>query len=112
MNDKFKQRLVGLIVVLVLLFGLTWLLPRPGGGGDGAVPSTVVPLGGAPVGQAGAPPDGSSAAGGSSAADDLGDSEAAPHLPPPEEARSNPGAGDGSGATGLSPQERAEAIPA
>ncbi|MDB5985862.1 MAG: hypothetical protein JWR16_915 [Nevskia sp.] len=79
MNEKFRQRLLGLIVVLALLFALTWLLPRQAGNGDGAVPSTVVPLASLSTG----------ASSGGSAADTLGDAEGAPQLPPDE--RSPPG---------------------
>jgi len=74
MNETFKRRLLGLIVVLVLLFALTWLLPRQSGNGEGAVPSTVVPLASVAAGSSG----------GGSAADELGDSEGAPQLPPDE----------------------------
>jgi|GEM_PF-1238648 len=81
MNEKFKQRLVGLIVVLALLFGLSWLLPRQTGGGDRDVPSTVVPLGTIPVGKSSVA---ASENGDSSKTDELGDAEGAPQIPPEE----------------------------
>ena len=66
MNETFKRRLIGLILVLALLFGLSWLLPRDGKGGSGDVPATVVPL---PVTETAAPiPGDRVAAGGTSSA--------------------------------------------
>lgn len=82
MNEKFKQRLVGLIVVLALLFGLSWLLPRQTGGADRDVPSTVVPLSTVPVGRSGSSGIAESSDG--SRTDELGDAEGAPQIPPEE----------------------------
>jgi DedD protein len=82
MNEKFKQRLVGLIVVLALLFGLSWLLPRQTGGGDRDVSSTVVPLSTIPVGRSNS--TGSNEPADSSKTDELGDAEGAPQIPPEE----------------------------
>ncbi|MDR3415633.1 MAG: SPOR domain-containing protein [Nevskia sp.] len=45
MNDTLKRRLVGLAVLLVLLFGLSWLLPANWPeSGEKDVPSTTLPL--------------------------------------------------------------------
>lgn len=49
MNDTLRNRLIGLAVVLVVLFLLSWLIPRhptPAADGRGAIPVTAVPVNG------------------------------------------------------------------